>query len=49
MLFRSETAAQYEYMNLLAGQAAIGLSLEDLRKICDQYGVKAPILEEVLQ
>jgi len=45
----AETAAQYEYMNLLAGQAAIGLSLEDLRKICDQYGVKAPILEEVLQ
>ncbi len=44
-----EVAAQMEYMNLLAGQAASGLSRAELAQICEQYGVRASILEEVFK
>jgi len=42
-----ETAAQYEYMNLLAGAPAGGLTVEEMRSICEMYGVQPEILAEI--
>ena len=42
-----ETAAQYEYMNILAGAPASGLTLEDMRSFCEAIGVQPEILTEI--
>ncbi len=42
-----ETAAQYEYMNLLAGGPAGGLTVEEMRSICEMYGIQPEILAEI--
>jgi rhamnulose-1-phosphate aldolase len=36
----AETAAKYEYLNLAAGEAGSGLSVEEIRLICSTFGVK---------
>ncbi len=33
----AETAARYEYLNLAAGEAASGLSVEEIRSICKYF------------
>jgi rhamnulose-1-phosphate aldolase len=35
----AETAAHFEYINLLSPHPVEGLSDEDLRRICAQFGV----------
>jgi rhamnulose-1-phosphate aldolase len=39
----AETAARYEYMNLVAGEPAVGLSVEEIRAICAAFSVKQNI------
>jgi len=39
----AETAARYEYMNLVNGELATGLSLEEIRAICAAFNVKQSI------
>jgi rhamnulose-1-phosphate aldolase len=39
----AETAARYEYMNLVAGEPAVGLSSEEIRAICAAFNVKQSI------
>lgn len=39
----TETAARYEYMNLVAGEPAVGLSSEEIRAICAAFNVKQSI------
>jgi rhamnulose-1-phosphate aldolase len=39
----TETAARYEYMNLVAGQPAEGLSDEEIREICRVFNVQQTI------
>lgn len=39
----AETSARYEYMDLLTGGKADGLSPEELRAICDSLGIKQDI------
>jgi rhamnulose-1-phosphate aldolase len=36
----AETAARYEYMNLVNGERAEGLTCEDLRAICAAFNVQ---------
>ncbi|WP_026369545.1 class II aldolase/adducin family protein [Kallotenue papyrolyticum] len=40
----AETAARYEYLDLLAGERAAGLSPAALRRICEHVGLAAPVL-----
>jgi rhamnulose-1-phosphate aldolase len=35
----AETAARYEYFNLVAGEPADGLSVDEIREICQAFGV----------
>jgi rhamnulose-1-phosphate aldolase len=35
----AEAAAQYEYLNLVAGEPSQGLSDEEIRRIAARYGV----------
>jgi rhamnulose-1-phosphate aldolase len=35
----AETAARYEYLNLVAGEPAVGLSDEEIREICASFNV----------
>jgi rhamnulose-1-phosphate aldolase len=39
----AETAARYEYMNLVAGEPATGLSSEEIHSICAAFNVKQHI------
>lgn len=39
----AETAARYEYLNLQAGEPAIGLSEEDIRAICGRLGIRQTV------
>jgi rhamnulose-1-phosphate aldolase len=39
----AETAAQYEYFNLMAGETGKGLSAEDIRVICHAFYVQQGI------
>jgi rhamnulose-1-phosphate aldolase len=39
----AETAARYEYLNLLAGEIGTGLSVEEIRAICNTFNVKQEI------
>lgn len=39
----AETAARYEYLNLVAGEPADGLSAEEIRQICQAFGVQQTI------
>jgi rhamnulose-1-phosphate aldolase len=39
----AEAAARYEYMNLLAGEPAQGLSVSEIRAICKSVGVQQTI------
>ncbi|NPV75474.1 MAG: rhamnulose-1-phosphate aldolase [Anaerolineae bacterium] len=43
----TETAAQYEYMNILAGSPAGGLTVEEMHLICKMYSVQPEILAEI--
>lgn len=36
----AEAAAQYEYLNLVAGEPSSGLSDDELRQICEQLGIQ---------
>jgi rhamnulose-1-phosphate aldolase len=39
----AETAAKYEYLNLSAGEAGEGLSVEEIRAICTAFNVQQSI------
>ena len=39
----AETAAKYEYLNLLAGEIGEGLSAEEIRSICKTFNIKQDI------
>ena len=39
----AETAANYEYLNLKAGEAGAGLSVEEIRAICKSFGIQQTI------
>jgi rhamnulose-1-phosphate aldolase len=39
----AETAARYEYLNLLVGEIGAGLSVEEIRAICSTFNVKQEI------
>jgi rhamnulose-1-phosphate aldolase len=39
----AEAAAKYEYLNLRAGEIAEGLSVEEIREICEAFNVKQEI------
>ena len=39
----AETAAKYEYLNLLAGEIGEGLSAEEIRAICKTFNIKQDI------
>jgi rhamnulose-1-phosphate aldolase len=39
----AETAANYEYLNLVSGEAGEGLSVEEIRAICTKYNIKQEI------
>jgi rhamnulose-1-phosphate aldolase len=39
----AETAARYEYFNLVAGEPADGLSVEEIQEICQVFGVEQDI------
>jgi rhamnulose-1-phosphate aldolase len=39
----AEAAAKYEYLNLSAGEIAEGLSVEEIRDICQAFNVKQDI------
>jgi rhamnulose-1-phosphate aldolase len=39
----AETAARYEYLNLCAGEAGEGLSVAEIRAICENFDVKQTI------
>lgn len=39
----AETAAKYEYLNLTIGQIGTGLSVDEIKSICNQFGVKQSI------
>lgn len=43
----AEAAATYERFDLQAGRVADGLSLDELRAICQRYKVTAPILDKL--
>jgi rhamnulose-1-phosphate aldolase len=40
----AEAAARYEYLNLAAGGEAAGLSPEELRAICSDFGVRSDLV-----
>lgn len=40
----AETAARYEYMDLLAGQHADGLSREEIRAVANEFSIESPWL-----
>jgi rhamnulose-1-phosphate aldolase len=40
----AETAARYEYMDLVNGRKADGLSREELRAVADAFGVKTDLV-----
>jgi rhamnulose-1-phosphate aldolase len=40
----AETAARYEYMDLLAGQRAEGLSVEEMRAVVAAFDVKTSVV-----
>jgi rhamnulose-1-phosphate aldolase len=39
----AETAAKYEYLNLTTGELGSGLSVDEIKSICDRFGVKQTI------
>ena len=39
----AETAAKYEYLNLTTGGLGTGLSVEEIKSICERFGVKQNI------
>jgi rhamnulose-1-phosphate aldolase len=39
----AETAAKYEYLNLSAGEMGEGLSVDEIRNICQTFNVKQNI------
>ncbi|MBN1437998.1 MAG: class II aldolase/adducin family protein [Anaerolineales bacterium] len=39
----AETAAKYEFLNLCAGEAAEGLTVEEIRAVCATFGVAQTI------
>jgi rhamnulose-1-phosphate aldolase len=39
----AETGARYEYLNLTAGEAGQGLSPDEIRAICQAFGVQQTI------
>lgn len=39
----AETAAKYEYLNLSAGEVGEGLSVDEIREICNTFGVQQNI------
>jgi rhamnulose-1-phosphate aldolase len=39
----AETAAKYEYLNLTTGGLGTGLSVDEIKSICDKFGVKQSI------
>lgn len=39
----AETAAKYEYLNLATGGLGIGLSVDEIKSICEKFGVKQSI------
>jgi len=39
----AEAAARYEYLNLVAGEPADGLSADEIREICQAFGVQQTI------
>jgi rhamnulose-1-phosphate aldolase len=39
----AETGAHYEYLNLVAGEPAVGLSDEEIRLICSSFGISQAI------
>jgi len=39
----AETAAKYEYLNLLAGEIGEGLSAEEIRSICKTFNIEQDI------
>jgi rhamnulose-1-phosphate aldolase len=40
----AETAARYEYMDLLAGQRAEGLSVDEMRAVVAAFDVKTSVV-----
>jgi rhamnulose-1-phosphate aldolase len=40
----AETAARYEYMDLVTGERAEGLTLDEMRAVVDAFGVKTTIV-----
>jgi rhamnulose-1-phosphate aldolase len=43
MVEYAETAAKYEYLNLLAGEIGEGLSAEEIRSICKTFNIEQDI------
>jgi rhamnulose-1-phosphate aldolase len=41
----AETAAKYEYLNLSAGEIGEGLSIEEIRAICQTFNVKQTVFQ----
>jgi rhamnulose-1-phosphate aldolase len=39
----AETAAKYEYLNLSAGELGEGLSVDEIREICQAFEVRQDI------